>query len=100
MIRLAVSLVLLASAAPTIGEELSLDELDSRCEAAREAKLKPLREAEIARCKADRHNDPAFCERFYEDYGQGGGRNLRGVPIPRLFDDLPECEAAREARQE
>jgi hypothetical protein len=56
-----------------------------------------LREQEIARWKTDRDNGPAYCERFYRDYGEGG-RDLRGAPIPCMFDDLPECVAAPEAR--
>jgi hypothetical protein len=60
--------------------------------------LSPL--VEIGHCPlfSDRHNDPAWCERFYKDYGEGG-RHFDGRPIPRLFDDLPECVAAHEARR-
>ncbi len=76
----------------------SVGDLEARCEAARQAKLQPLREQEIANCKAEARNDPAYCERFYKDFGEGG-RNLNGAPIPRKFDDLPECVAAREARR-
>lgn len=76
----------------------TIEALEQRCEAAREAKIKPLREAEIAKCKADRRNDPAFCERYWRDYGDAG-RTVDGRFRPRLFDDLPECVAAREARQ-
>ena len=83
---------------PAVADEPTLEELDAACEAARQAELKPLREQEIAKCKADRHNDPAWCERFYKDYGEGG-RHFDGRPIPRLFDDLPECVAAHEARR-
>jgi len=76
----------------------TIEALEQRCEAAREAKIKPLREAEIAKCKADKRNDPAFCERYWRDYGDAG-RTVDGRFRPRLFDDLPECVAAREARQ-
>ncbi len=75
---------------------LSLAELEQRCEAAREMRIAPLREAEIARCKADGRSDPDWCERFHADYGDGG-RTASGVFRPRMFDDLPECvEALRE----
>ena len=42
--------------------EMTLAELDQRCEEAREAKIAPLRAAEIENCKAQPRNDPAFCE--------------------------------------
>lgn len=76
--------------------QLSLAELDRRCDDAREDKIAPLREAEIAKCKANRRNDPEWCERFNADYGEGG-RTESGAIRPRMFDDLPECvDALRE----
>jgi hypothetical protein len=71
--------------------------LEAQCEAAREVKIKPLRDAEIAKCKADASNDPAYCERFWRDYGNAT-RRANGTMSPRLFDDLPECIAATNAR--
>ena len=79
-------------------EEASLEELDRRCEAAREEKIAPLREAEIARCKADKRNDPAYCERFWADYGESR-RTPDGNFIPRMFHDLPECVTAERERR-
>ena len=40
--------------------------LEAKCEAEREAKIKPLRDVEIAKCKADQNNDPGYCERFWK----------------------------------
>ena len=77
--------------------DMSLDELDQRCEAAREEKLAPLREAEIEKCKQDESKDPEYCERFYSDYGDGG-KSRSGAYRPRMFDDLPECVDAAEER--
>jgi hypothetical protein len=77
--------------------EMSLEELDARCDAAREEKIAPLREAEIAKCQADMRNDPAFCERFNADFGEGG-RTVTGSIRPRMFDDLPECVEALQER--
>lgn len=77
--------------------KLSLAELDQRCDDAREAKISPLREAEIARCQADKRNDPDWCERFNADYGDGG-RTQTGAVRPRMFDDLPECVDALSER--
>ena len=76
----------------------SLEELDRRCEAAREAKIAPLREAEIAKCKADKRNDPAYCERFWADYGEST-KTPKGRYIPRKFHDLPECKVAERERK-
>lgn len=79
--------------------KLSISELDSRCDVAREAKIAPLREAEIAKCKQDKREDPAFCENFNADFGDGG-RTFSGAIRPRLFDDLPECvEALQESNR-
>jgi len=69
---------------------MSLAELDRRCDDARERKIAPLREAEIAKCKQDKRNDPAWCERFNADFGDAG-RTISGTMRPRMFDDLPEC---------
>jgi hypothetical protein len=87
-----------ADAAPIeVPPELTPDALDQACEVARERALAPLREAAIAECKAAPRANPAFCERFYADFGDGGVTR-EGVQRPRMFDDLPECVAARDAR--
>jgi len=67
--------------------------LEAKCAQDREAKIKPLREAQIAKCKTDARNDPEHCEHFWSDYGNGGRRR------PRLFDNLPSCVAAANARK-
>jgi hypothetical protein len=72
---------------------LSLAELDLRCDEAREKMIAPLREAAIAECKEDKREDPAFCERFNADFGEGG-RTVTGSIRPRMFDDLAECVEA------
>ena len=70
--------------------QMSLNELDRRCDMAREKVIAPLRAAEIASCKEQKRNDPDWCERFNADYGEGG-RTVSGSVRPRMFDDLPEC---------
>jgi len=80
-------------------KSMSLEELDRRCEDAREAKSAPLREAEIAKCKSQEKNDPAWCERFNADYGDGG-KTKYGTYRPRMFHDLPECLEADQERRE
>ena len=72
--------------------------LESQCAAAREAKIKPLRDAEIAKCKATRPDDPAYCERYWSDYGNAK-RLANGTMSPRMFDDLPSCVSADQARK-
>jgi len=72
--------------------------LEAKCEAEREAKIKPLRDEEIAKCKADQGNDPGYCERFWKDYGNAK-RGANGGTIPRMFGDLPICVAAFNARK-
>ncbi len=81
--------------------KMTIADLDRRCEDAREKKIAPLREAEISKCKEDggRTTDPAWCERHYADYGNGG-KTISGTFRPRMFNDLPECvEAEQELRE-
>jgi hypothetical protein len=77
--------------------EMSLEDLDSRCDAAREEKIAPLRESAIEECKQGKRNDPAWCERFNADFGDGG-RTGDGNVRPRMFDDIPECVDALNER--
>ena len=74
----------------------SLEELDQRCEEARQKKIAPLREAEIEKCLTER-NSRDYCERFWRDYGEAT-RTVNGRFVPRLFNDLPECVEAQKAR--
>jgi hypothetical protein len=78
-------------------KESDVAALEARCEADRETKLKPLRDAEIAKCKEDVHNPAGFCESFWKDYGNAT-RTRNGTMVPRMFDDLPSCAAAYKAR--
>ncbi len=77
--------------------DMTLDELDARCDQARETRIAPLREAEIEKCKADRRNDPAWCERFNATFGDAS-RTADGTMGIRMFDDLPECVDALNER--
>ena len=77
---------------------LSVADLDHRCEDAREKLIAPLRDAEIAKCNQQEDTDPARCERFYVDYGDGG-RTASGGTFPPMFHDLPECVDALEERR-
>ena len=94
----AVLLFLCASGAVIADQASEVAALESRCAAAREAKIKPLRDGEIAKCKAARQDDPAYCERYWSDYGNAK-RLPNGTMSPRMFDDLPICVSASQARQ-
>jgi hypothetical protein len=77
--------------------KMSLEDLDRRCEEAREKKIAPLREAEIAKCLETETGDLAWCETFWADYGDAR-RTASGYFVPRMFHDLPECLQAWEER--
>jgi hypothetical protein len=94
-----VALLLLGSPGAGFADKASeVAALEAQCEAERETRIKPLRDAEIATCKTDSHNDPGYCERFWSSYGNAV-RRPNGSLSPRLYDDLPSCVAAFEARK-
>lgn len=93
------TLLALVVGAPALSQEPSLEELRQRCEAAREQRIAPLREAAIEEC-ASRHRSGrtrADCERLYADFGAGGGI-VDGGRRPPMFMDLPECIEYLEAQ--
>ena len=95
---LPVALLLLTPWATALADQISdVQALEAQCEQQREAMINPLRDREIAKCKTDGRNDPGYCERFWKDYGNAV-RTARGM-TPRMFDDLPVCVAAFEARK-
>ena len=82
-----------------IAQEPSLQELQARCDQAREAKIAPLRQEAIEECITSnprRRDVNEYCERFYSDFGQGG-RTASGHFRQPMFNDLPECVEYREA---
>lgn len=98
-LTVAVALIILSNPLRVLADkESDVVALEAQCEAEREAKIKPLREMEIAKCKADPQNDAAYCERYWKDYGNAV-RGIRGAMVPRMFDDLPVCVAAFKARK-
>jgi len=97
-ITVSAALAMLAVSSFASADEAAIRALEQACETAREAKLKPLRDAEIARCKSEPHSEANYCERYWGDYGNAK-RLPNGTMQPRLFDDLPECVAAEEARR-
>lgn len=72
---------------------MSPAQLSSECERQREARLGPERQQLVAQCKAEGEKSASACERFYADWGNGGVQG--GHTIPRKYDNLPVCVAAR-----
>jgi hypothetical protein len=98
-VAIAAALVLLAGPLRALADKQSdVAALEAQCEAEREAKIKPLRDMEIAKCKADPHNDAGYCERYWKDYGNAV-RAANGTMVPRMFGDLTVCVAAFKARK-
>ena len=97
LVDLGLVLGLFATPVLLLAQQPSIEELEQRCEEMRENRLKPLREAEIEKCKADKTKDPAWCERYYQDYGNAT-RGPGGKYTPRMFDDLAPCVQAREMK--
>lgn len=77
--------------------QMSLADLDRRCEEARERRIAPLRAAEIEKCIETNTGDRAWCENFWSDYGEPV-RTASGHLTPRKFHDLPECLEALNER--
>ena len=97
LMMLGLAATLLYIPAQTMAQQERIKELEQRCEEMRENRIRPLREAEIEKCIADETKDPAWCERYYKDYGNAT-RGPQGKYTPRMFDDLPPCVQARELK--
>jgi hypothetical protein len=83
--------LLILLALPAVADQTDEErqaELDRRCEAARDEKLAPVREAIYAECISDRKADEAYCRRYADGYN---GERIGGSP---RFYELPECEEA------
>ena len=104
-----VILIVTGGFALSIGVQASsIQELQKQCEDAREALIAPLRQEAIDKCIADREAGRSgtrssrdareHCERFYQDFGQGGTTQFGGFRQP-MFHDIPECQALHEAEQ-
>ena len=97
-----VALVLAATLQPASAQSRQilkqLDELDRKCEAARDAVLPGIREQLIAECilppptRRVRARTLEECEHYWNDFGV--------MQRQRAALDLPECQQAFEARQQ
>jgi len=99
-VRLAAAAVLIAAPAAfaqSDAELKRLDELDRRCEAARAARLAPIRAELIDKCVKVDKRPREVCEAEFANYGDTK-RTAQGKAVAGLFYDLPECVAALEER--
>ena len=98
--------LLCSLALPGVVGAQSLQDLERRCENARERLIAPLRQDAINQCIDDRvsgnrgsrssRDARVHCERFNADFGQGGGTQAGGFR-QRMFHDIPECQAFYDA---
>jgi len=77
---------------------MSAAQLEALCEQEREKRLKPERERLIRQCIGKMGRDEEDCRNFYADYGDAVRIDPAHVR-PALYYDLPECVAARKARE-
>jgi hypothetical protein len=78
----------------------AMKKLVDRCEAAREARLAPLREKQIQDCMASAREQrirPEDCREYFRDFGDA--RNTGHGVVPRMFHNIPECSEAEEAQR-
>ncbi len=73
------------------------DDASARCEKARKSLLAPEREKLISKCVAEK-KDIVYCENYYRDYGSGG-TGAGGKYRKRLYNDIPDCQAANKEAQ-
>ncbi len=74
---------------------------EAQCEANKQSLLAEVRAKKIQECIDNKEfgNDTERCKTYYSDYG-APGVNKRGYRYrPGMFDDLPECIEADQARQ-
>ena len=99
--RVLALMLTLAAGLPALSQAASLQELEQRCQQAREAKIAPLREAAIRECSTAQRSSRSLadCQRIHANFGQGGGVIGGGVRPP-MFIELPECVAYFEAQDQ
>jgi len=76
---------------------MSVEQLEALCRKEREKRLAPQRGKLIQNCVKNQGKSRDYCERYYADYGDAK-RIGPGQMRPALYMDLPECVAAREAK--
>lgn len=77
---------------------MSVEELEALCLQEREKLLAPEREYLIRKCSGRKDWTVERCERYYADHGDA--RRIDRYSLrPELYMNIPECAAAKEARE-
>ena len=107
MNRISIFVLLLSSGITLPATANNLQQLERQCEQARKKLIAPLRQEAIDQCIVDRQGSRSsrdareHCERFYQDFGNGGTTQSGGFR-QRMFHEIPECleyyEAQRNSR--
>ena len=80
-------------------EDARLKHLDNICNEARIELLKPVIASKVEDCVNKKNKDRDYCERYYSDYGWGNVTGYGRHRNARLFDQIPECIEAFDARK-
>ena len=78
-------------------EDMTVEQLDALCEREREKHLKKERTKLVETCKKRGNKQPEWCENYYADWGDARRLDINTL-VPALYYDLPECIAAKRAR--
>ena len=89
---------LLLSASAAAVTDADVRKLQKQCEAERQVKLEPIREAKTQACIEQQLRSKGHCERYYTTYGNVAP-GPSGAPQQGYFYDLPECQAWIDARE-
>lgn len=79
-------------------KKMSVEQLDALCESVRKKRLKPERDKLIARCIKRGEKQDEWCVNYYADWGDAQRIDTAHIR-PALYYNLPECVAAKEARE-
>ena len=88
-----------ASAPTSAAESITIEQvhaLDQQCEAARTARLEPIRARKVEQCVAQEKSSREECATFFSTYGNNSSR-VRGGVVRGQFYDLPQCVTAKKA---
>jgi hypothetical protein len=79
-------------------KKMSAEQLDALCESVREKHLRPERDKLIARCIKRGEKQDEWCVNYYADWGDAQRIDTAHIR-PAMYYNLPECVAAKEARE-
>lgn len=87
-----------AYASSSEDERERIKELDEICIQVRSEKIKEAQKEKIELCVNVDNLERAYCERYFKGYGWGS-KTASGNRNVRLFDQIPECIEAFNARK-